>query len=365
MVYGIWWKRELRFLIWRRKKKAGEALEDEVDEKMAAIFMKDAKALGIIQNAVSNQIFLCIANADSAKMAWDLLYGEYHGGDQVRSAKLQNLRCEFEYTSMRDNEPLSDYLTRLNELINLMKTFGEILSNKTCSKGFVVSIKHMILYVLRLKTQSLEPVELQEVIAILKSQEQWFDLHIVDTAEKAFASFSVSPKGQNKGGAQSGSSKFQKNWNPKGKIVQKANCDSQMEVTGNLFYANSAITEAKINGEWYIDSGCSNHMARNVELLVDIRTNVAEKVQMPIGALVDVASMGSLVMDTNRGRKFIREVMYLPDLNYGRAGIVTFWDCITFLEPKMTSDGFVAFWRSVWNIFIFKTSYLGPDLEEI
>lgn len=31
----------------------------------------------------------------------------------------------------------------------------------------------------------------------------------------------------------------------------------------------------------------------------------------------------------------------------------------------MTSDGFVAFYRSVQNIFIFKTSYLGPDLEEI
>ncbi|CAL8112318.1 unnamed protein product [Prunus armeniaca] len=47
------------------------------------------------------------------------------------------------------------------------------------------------------------------------------------------------------------------------------------------------------------------------------------------------------------------------------AGIVTFWACIAFLEPKMTSDGFVAFWRSVRNIVIFKTSYLGPDLEEI
>lgn len=47
------------------------------------------------------------------------------------------------------------------------------------------------------------------------------------------------------------------------------------------------------------------------------------------------------------------------------AGIVTFWAFIVILEPKMTSDGFVAFWRSVRNIFIFKTSYLGPDLGEI
>ena len=36
-----------------------------------------------------------------------------------------------------------------------------------------------------------------------------------------------------------------------------------------------------------------------------------------------------------------------------------------FLEPKMTSDGFVAFWRCVQNVLIYKTSYLGLDLEKI
>ncbi|KAI5342555.1 hypothetical protein L3X38_010430 [Prunus dulcis] len=35
---------------------------------------------------------------------------------------------------------------------------------------------------------------------------------------------------------------------------------------------------------------------------------------MPIGVLVNVASMGSLVIDTTRGRKYIREVMYLLGL---------------------------------------------------
>lgn len=78
------------------KKKAEESSEDDVDGKMAAVLMQDAKALGIIQNAVSDQIFPRIANAESSKMAWDLLYGEYHGGDQVRYVKYQNLRREFE-----------------------------------------------------------------------------------------------------------------------------------------------------------------------------------------------------------------------------------------------------------------------------
>ncbi|VVA41467.1 PREDICTED: Retrovirus-related Pol poly from transposon, partial [Prunus dulcis] len=98
------------------------------------------------------------------------------------------------------------------------------------------------------------------------------------------------------------------------KAVQKANCASQMEVSGNLFYANCATTDSKPNGDWYIDSSCSNHMTGNMDLLVGVRTNVAGKVQMPTGALVNVAGMGSLVIDTTKGRKYIREVMYLPGL---------------------------------------------------
>ncbi|CAL8994001.1 unnamed protein product [Prunus brigantina] len=55
-------------------------------------------------------------------------------------------------------------------------------------------------------------------------------------------------------------------------------------------------------------------MTRNVELLVDVRTNITGKVQMPTGDLVNVVGMGSLVVDTNNGRKYVREVMYLPGL---------------------------------------------------
>ncbi|KAI5317006.1 hypothetical protein L3X38_036713 [Prunus dulcis] len=86
-----------------------------------------------------------------------------------------------------------------------------------------------------------------------------------------------------------------------------------MEVAGNLFYAKCATTETT-QGEWYIDSGCSNHMTGNVDLLVDVRTNVAGKMQMPTGALVNMAGMGSLVIDIAKGRKYIREVIRLDDV---------------------------------------------------
>ncbi|XP_068322500.1 uncharacterized protein [Pyrus communis] len=294
----------------KKKKKEAEGLsEDAVDEEMTVVFMKDAKALGIIQNAIFDQIFPRIAINNSAKMAWDLLYGEYHGGDQVRSVKLQNLRREFEYARMRDDESLSGYLTRLNELIN-QKTFGESLSNERLVQKVLISLSKPydpICLVIE-NTKCLETVELQEVIAILKGQEQRFDLHIVDTTAKAFTSLSVSPKRQNRSGAQSGPSQFHKNWNSKGK-----KWDSKPKFQ-HKFLASLAQNAQSMGQTVTKPRGCSNHMTGNEKLLVDIRTNVVSKVQMPTGELMNVAGMGTLVIDTSKGRKYIKEVMYLPGL---------------------------------------------------
>ncbi|CAL2239152.1 unnamed protein product [Prunus armeniaca] len=55
-------------------------------------------------------------------------------------------------------------------------------------------------------------------------------------------------------------------------------------------------------------------MTGDRKLLVDIRTNVIGNVQMPTVELVNVTGIGNLVIDTSTGRKYIKEVMYLPGL---------------------------------------------------
>ncbi|KAM1666361.1 hypothetical protein ACFX1X_046012 [Malus domestica] len=120
---------------------------------------------------------------------------------------------------MRDDETLSGYLNRLNDVINQMKTFGEILSKERLVQKILISLSKPydpICLVIE-NTKCLETVELQEVVAILKSQEQRFDLHTVDATERAFFSLSVNQKEQNKSGVYSGSSRSQRNWNSKGK----------------------------------------------------------------------------------------------------------------------------------------------------
>ncbi|XP_048421921.1 uncharacterized protein LOC125469069 [Pyrus x bretschneideri] len=188
---------------------------------------------------------------------------------------------------MRDGESLSGYLTRLNEMINQMKTFGETLSNERLVQKVLISLSYDSICLVIENTKRLETIKLQEVLAILKSQEQRFDLHSFDVTEKTFASLSVGSNGQNKNNSQSSGYQAQNSWNSR---------------------------ETNVNGNWYIDNGYSNHMIGNADLLVDIRKNVAGKVQMPTGVLVNVAGMGSLTTDTNKGNKYIREVMHLPGL---------------------------------------------------
>ncbi|KAM1118164.1 hypothetical protein ACFX2B_041910 [Malus domestica] len=92
----------------KEKKKIEDIEVTEVEKPtLAEILMKDARALGLIQGAVSYQIFPIIVNEETSKGAWDILKQEFRRDEQVRSVKLQGLRREFEYTRMKDNESLS------------------------------------------------------------------------------------------------------------------------------------------------------------------------------------------------------------------------------------------------------------------
>nr|XP_048323712.1 uncharacterized protein LOC125420759 [Ziziphus jujuba var. spinosa] len=226
---------------------------------------------------------------------------------------------------MKDDETLSSYLIRLNDLINQMKTFGESLSNERM---------------------------------VQKSQEQRLNLQVTDSIEKALSTLSVHSKTQHKGVIQSNAAKFQKTWTlkkkkwelkqrfqqrfhgnqamnthsvntvhggnrwqvgsnqensklqcrtcgkyhfgecrfkgkpkcyncdkfghwarecPNGKNVQKANCTNQIKLTGNIFYAASEVDSSSKSSERYIDSGCSNHVTGSINLLVDVKRIFMEK----------------------------------------------------------------------------------------
>ena len=73
--------------------------ENEKEESRDAAFllekfMKDAKALGLIQGAVFDEIFPQISHQETFKGAWDILMQEFHGDKQVRSYKVYKVWVE-------------------------------------------------------------------------------------------------------------------------------------------------------------------------------------------------------------------------------------------------------------------------------
>ncbi|KAK2980834.1 hypothetical protein RJ640_020486 [Escallonia rubra] len=87
--------------------------------------VKDQKALSLIQLGVDDNIFEKIAQATTAKRAWDTLENIFKGIDKVKKVRLQSLRGEFESLQMKDSETIFDYISRVLSVVNQLERNGD------------------------------------------------------------------------------------------------------------------------------------------------------------------------------------------------------------------------------------------------
>ncbi|XP_015959584.1 uncharacterized protein LOC107483482 [Arachis duranensis] len=91
----------------------------------AAQQRRDQLALSQIHQGVDYMVFGKIANAKSAKEAWNTLKLSYKGVDKAQKAKLPSLRREYERYEMSSSETVEQYFTRVTDLVNKMRVYGE------------------------------------------------------------------------------------------------------------------------------------------------------------------------------------------------------------------------------------------------
>ncbi|CAB4298917.1 unnamed protein product [Prunus armeniaca] len=244
------------------KKEKEEAVDTE-KSMVVQTLMKDARALGLIQSAVSDQLFPRIVNEETSKGAWDILKLEFRGDKQA-------------FTSLnvgRKNLDPSLNVGRKN-LENGIASADQISQkNWKSNDGNKMACKHC------------------------------------DRFHYGKCWYEGKPKchGCGKPGHMIRDCYGHKN-------VQRVNYANQEEDCGTLFYVCNAATDVKVNHSWYIDSGCSNHMTGDEGLLVNIQRNLSSKVKMGTGEVVPVAGKGILVIKTKLGKKHIHEVMLVPGL---------------------------------------------------
>ena len=55
----------------------------------------------------------------------------YEGDEQVKRAKLQTLRIQYENLRMHNEESVANYFLRIDEIVNCMKNLGEEIKEVT------------------------------------------------------------------------------------------------------------------------------------------------------------------------------------------------------------------------------------------
>nr|XP_028946857.1 uncharacterized protein LOC114820408 [Malus domestica] len=173
--YELWSIVEMGFL--PPAKAEGEIAEAEMKLHRENL-VKDARALGIIQGAMSDQIFPRIATLETAKATWDILKQEFVGDKQMKSY----------------GEDLSNQRIVQKLLISLPKSYDSIAS--------VIE-----------NTRDIDVIDAQDVVAILKGYELRLTRHEENSTERAFSSLDISSKNSKVGNqfTNIGGSKSQKN----------------------------------------------------------------------------------------------------------------------------------------------------------
>ncbi|XP_028116835.1 uncharacterized protein LOC114314564 [Camellia sinensis] len=151
---------------------------------------KDSKALSFIQQGVSEAIFLRIINATKVKETWDILQKEYRGNLKVRTIKLQSLKRDFENLKMKDMELLKDYFSRVMELVNQMKIYGDNITNKRVVEFFLISLpkKYNPIVAVIEETNDLADLSIEDLMGSIKTFEQRLSRQSKKSIESVFQS---------------------------------------------------------------------------------------------------------------------------------------------------------------------------------
>jgi len=80
-----------------------------------------------------------------------------------------------------------------------------------------------------------------------------------------------------------------------------------------MFYVTQDSIKEK-GGSWYLDSGCSNHMAKDETIFKSIDESIKVKVRLGNGSVVESKGKGTVMVETDKGTRLIHDVLLVPSL---------------------------------------------------
>ena len=107
--YGVW---AAKMKVFMRAQRVWTAIEGnpKIDET------KDEEAFAAIAQAVPDAVFMTISEKGTAKEAWDAVKEMHAGDDRVKKARVQALRREFDWLSMKESEGVGEFALKLTSI---------------------------------------------------------------------------------------------------------------------------------------------------------------------------------------------------------------------------------------------------------
>ncbi|KAL0309845.1 UNVERIFIED_CONTAM: hypothetical protein Sradi_5926800 [Sesamum radiatum] len=265
---------------------------------------KDSEALYYIQTAVADHIFPRISVATSAKEAWSILQKEYQGSAKVRIIKLQTLRRDFENMKMKDSETIDEYYTKVRELVNQLKAYGEDIPEKRVVEKLLISVteKYDPIVTTIEETKDITTLTVTELVGSLEAYEK----RRKQTILRRIVTFE-----------ENHNVEIARDLDMWKKIVGSKEIIKLTAEENNssdqLFYTCNSVAETG-EATWYIDSAASNHMTYNKGAFQTLDESFKTNVKLGDNHIVKVEGKGSVAINTKKGTRIINDVMYIPNL---------------------------------------------------
>ena len=328
---------------------------DEQKNTQKEVRKKDQKALFFIHQCVDVNVFEKIADSTTAKAAWDTLVRCYGGDASVKKVKLQSLRKQYENLNMKNNEKVSEYISRVILITNEMKACGETLSEETIMEKVLRSLTSQFDYIVVAieHSKDLSTMRIEELQSSLEAQElrlteRTSEREVEQQALKATSDRryqkqsearrrsdggqkSESSTSDRQKNAQKGKEKYDKKkiqcycckkfghfardcWSNKERKSEEANIARSSDDESVLLMASESDDMDLIDW-WYMDTGCSNHLTGNKKWLVDFDSEKRTKIRCADDKYLNAEGMGNVRVTLNNGKTaLIQNVWYVPGI---------------------------------------------------
>ncbi|KAL3500572.1 hypothetical protein ACH5RR_039665 [Cinchona calisaya] len=280
--------------------------------------------------------------SSTSKEAWDILKKEFQGASKVITVKLQNLRQDFETLSMKNNELVQEYSSRVTEIVSQMRSHGQDVTDQLVVAKVLRSLSpkfdHVVVAIE--ESKDLSVFSFDELMGSLQAHETRINKSLDSSEEKAFQV--IQSKKQSGQGVQGfGRGTFQGRGHRRGRGhgrgrngVQchychkfghiEANCwdkdnqagyaEEKEEEDGILFMAWSADAKVVAN-VWLVDSGCSHHMTGDKSFFKDLDETKKKQIWLGDNKQIQVEGEGTVAVHTSQGKiKHIQNVLFAPSL---------------------------------------------------